>query len=466
MIELLGSCGFEEHHLESELLRVERAFNKLGITAEDIERAKQRLSKYYDTELNGVRKALRLCILDLVNLVLAKEDGKTKIVYGYMALIYRTLGPIFMSKSKEVHFAMPFQTAQTVLGCIFGKLSPILEIAEQKWLKSGKVAHCGNLKTVVGLIASDLIPKPDLIVTSGYLCDTAPKTGDLLHELYDIPICYQDTCQDRQFSEYPYANRVVDLFAKNLRRSVQEIQEAVGIEITDDLLWNVLKTLGRMGESQRKLWDLINTSDPLPISPTHEIIMSSLGRLSRGIDDMQEPIDAMDTLYEEIQERVNKGVGVVEKGAPRILATLPPHSSDPRLEHLICEVGISMVSMEQGLYPPDGRHSPPDAGKSDDPYREMALAILSSMASNTVGGRISVLIGTCKRLNVDGVLVRSHVACRHVAGDVILIKNAITKELGIPAMLLEWENFDPNVYNHEQYKRRLELFRNMLISRR
>jgi ribosomal protein S30 len=32
-------------------------------------------------------------------------------------------------------------------------------------------------------------------------------------------------------------------------------------------------------------------------------------------------------------------------------------------------------------------------------------------------------------------------------------------------LTLEWENFDPRVYNHEQYKRRLELFKVMLSSR-
>ena len=58
MIELLKLCGFEAHDIESELPRVEKAFTKLGITSEDIERGKQRLTKYYDMELKGVRKIL------------------------------------------------------------------------------------------------------------------------------------------------------------------------------------------------------------------------------------------------------------------------------------------------------------------------------------------------------------------------------------------------------------------------
>jgi len=44
MIELLKMCGFEADEAKSELPRIEKAFNKLGITAEDIERGKQRLT--------------------------------------------------------------------------------------------------------------------------------------------------------------------------------------------------------------------------------------------------------------------------------------------------------------------------------------------------------------------------------------------------------------------------------------
>ena len=85
MIELLKLCGFEADEIESELSRVEKAFNRLGITAGDIERGKQRLTKYYDMKLQGVRKGFGLCIRELVNTVLAREEGKRKILYGFMS---------------------------------------------------------------------------------------------------------------------------------------------------------------------------------------------------------------------------------------------------------------------------------------------------------------------------------------------------------------------------------------------
>ena len=83
MIELLKLCGYTEQEIESELPRVEKAFNKLGITDKEIERGKQRLTKYYDTELEGVRKIFRLCLRELVSALLVGEEGKKKIIYAF-----------------------------------------------------------------------------------------------------------------------------------------------------------------------------------------------------------------------------------------------------------------------------------------------------------------------------------------------------------------------------------------------
>jgi benzoyl-CoA reductase/2-hydroxyglutaryl-CoA dehydratase subunit BcrC/BadD/HgdB len=76
-----------------------------------------------------------------------------------------------------------------------------------------------------------------------------------------------------------------------------------------------------------------------------------------------------------------------------------------------------------------------------------------------------MIMEECRRLNVAGVLDRFHAGCRSVAGDAIIFEKAIKKELGIPVLLMEWENFDPRAYNHEQFKSRLEVFKTMLTGK-
>ena len=106
MIELLTLCGFDASEIESQLPRIEKAFNRLEITAGDIERGKQRLKKYYDIELQGIRQAIGLSIRDVVDTMLAREEGKKKVLYGFMAGGFEIIGSALVANSKDIHVAM------------------------------------------------------------------------------------------------------------------------------------------------------------------------------------------------------------------------------------------------------------------------------------------------------------------------------------------------------------------------
>jgi benzoyl-CoA reductase/2-hydroxyglutaryl-CoA dehydratase subunit BcrC/BadD/HgdB len=464
MIELLKLCGFTDSEIEVQLPRVEVAFNQFGINSQDIERGKQRLNKYYDMELPGVRRAVGLCIKELANLVLAREEGKRKIICGFMSPGFEVLGSALLSKSAEVHVADLFSSLQFVIGCVFDKMVPILEAAERKWLKSGKIAHCGNVKTLVGMIDLDLMPRPDLLVTSGQLCDTAPKTIDLIQELYGIPTYYYDSCQDREFRDYPDDGRLMAMAVKSLRRVALRVQEVVGFEITDDMVQEAIEARGGLSKAMKKIHGLMESGDPLPVSATHDALCHAVGTLPRGESDIGEPEAILNSIYEAMQDRVSKGVGAVEKGAPRILSINPHHMADPRLEHLLGEIGIAMVSSETGFFALHGERDP--AGKEPkDPYEKLSQALRTSLAQS-LSARAAIIVEVCRRLNVDGVLDKYHVGCRMGAADAMLLKDAITRQLGIPVLLMEWEGFDPRAYNEEQCRRRLELFKDVLISSR
>lgn len=467
MIELLKLCGFREHDIKSELPRVEKAFVRLGINARDIEQGKQRLTKYYDIQLEGVRKSLRLCVLELVNLVLARDEGKTKIIYCFMTPDFVKIQSAAVSRSKEVYAAQPTELFQLIYGCIFDKMVPVLEAAESRWLKAGAVAHCANVKAIAGLFALDLIPRPDLLVSSGFLCEVAPKTIDLLHELYDIPTSCLDTCGDREFREPPAAiGRTAGLAAKSMRKLTERVQELVGFEITDDMLREVLDAKGKLEGAVRRVQVLLEESDPIPISITHENIWRCLGgNLPLSIGDLSEATDAMNTLYEELQERVNKGLGVVPKGAPRVLTFCPSDYTDPRSGYLITQAGIAAVAKSFDFQATDEGGQPVQITAMKDPYEAISLKRQRSFVSLNLSARIATIIEGCRRLNVDGFMDRFHVGCRTVTGDAMMIKEALTTELGIPVLLIEWEDFDPRVFNHEEYKRRLEVFKTMMANR-
>jgi hypothetical protein len=455
MIEFLEMCGFKPEETASCLPRIEKAFAKCGIGTPEIKKGKERITRYYDINLEGVRGIFRLIILEFVNTILAREDGKKKIIFSFMAPGFEPIGSALASRSSEVFCANLCWSALVVLGSIFGRLVPVLEAAENRWLKAGGVAHCGNIKSLTGLFTLGILPKPDLLLTSGYSCEISPKNVDLLHEFHDIPAACYDTCQDKEIDDYMEASgRSITFAAKGLRSLVGRIGEIVGFDITDEMLWEAINARTRLNDATARLRKLIEESDPIPLSPTHDQLLIAINTLTLDYDGFPEAVNILDTLLEELEARASRGLGVMPKGAPRVLTILPPHHSDPRLEHLATEMGIALVASDFDFITPTD-----DA--PNDPYQVISMHLMSSLAAS-LSKRVQMIAEGCRRLNINGVLNRYHVGCRSVSGDAMIINNALTKELGIPALLMEWENFDPRAYKHEQYKQRLEVFKNMM----
>jgi benzoyl-CoA reductase/2-hydroxyglutaryl-CoA dehydratase subunit BcrC/BadD/HgdB len=238
----------------------------------------------------------------------------------------------------------------------------------------------------------------------------------------------------------------------SLRKFVAEIQDVVGFEITDDMLLEAISAANRLGEANRRFGELILGCRTLPVRPTTEMLV---GSYPAKMSDIPLVIDAMDTLYKEVRDRIDRGVNIVAPDAPRILTTQPLHATDPTLEHRLTEMGIAIVPASFG--PPSVEMI---AGEKD-PYVLMA-------GRGPVGGisaKIDMIVRSCRETGVDGLLDLYHAGCRTMVGDAIMIKQAVEREVGIPVLLMEWENFDSRIYSQEQYQW-LEIFKTMMADRR
>ncbi|MBN1631902.1 MAG: 2-hydroxyacyl-CoA dehydratase [Thermoleophilia bacterium] len=462
MRELLTLCGYEPQELEAESARVGRAFEMVGITEEDVVQAKERINTYFDLELAGVRKILGVILRDFTNIVLLREQPDVKVAFSFMAPGCQQLGSALMANFENVAWVNPNYTFMIVLGSMFGKLVPVYEASERLWLRSGGVAHCGMVKCGLGLLAADMVPKPVLAVTSGFLCETSSKTVGLIEDWYGIPGYYFDCWQDRELREYPYAKRSTSYYAKSLRRLSENVAEKLGVSVSDAMLWKTLNALKSYAAAKARVQELMRHSDPIPMRSVHISLLYALDEISFREEELARTIEALDTLHSELLERTRRGVGATPKGAPRVLGVLPCHHADPRWEHHANEAGLAIVAADFEFSSSQGVDG---AGvlDPDDPYDVMGQH-MHSAAQQILGGRIEIILDVCRRLHLDGVVNHYHVGCRYVAGDAITIKNVVTKELGIPVLTFEWDNFDPRSYNHEQYKANLETFLGMMAS--
>lgn len=460
MLELLELCGFDEQGKETQLPRMQEAFARLGITESDIQTAKERLRTYYDMDLKGVRRVMGTLLKDMTDTVLLRDEGARKVIHSCMAPGFEVLGTAINTNSEDVRLTYPNFTFMAVLGGMFGKFVPVLEAAERLWLRGGVMRHCGMVKTRVGLISLGLHPRPDLTVTTGYLCDTSPKSNEIMEEIFGIPAYCVDHTQDRQMADFPDASRATVLSARGMRRFSDIVRRETGFGTSDDMIWRALEARKPIGEAMDRVLELVRSSDPSPLASTHLNALAAFGRAPYKESDIPAVVEILDVLHRELQERVLRGVGAIPKGAPRILVLCPNHHSDPRFEHLADKMGLNIVASDFNLSSGEDRSG---AGITDpsDPYN-----VICQHPHGTPGqfleARILIVVEACRRLRIDGVIDHFHVGCRYMAGDTLAMRDAITRELNIPVLAFEWDNFDPRFYEEQELTTKLEIFRGMI----
>jgi hypothetical protein len=133
----------------------------------DIKRAEARINRYIWVESAGMLRILGIYMKDMIDLVLAEEEGKKTVYTSYPPV--REITALAALSSDNVVGACPEVLVITVMGFIFDKLNPYLEIAESLILKRG-ASFCSLLQARMGAIASGLIPQPSLLIPSGLLC--------------------------------------------------------------------------------------------------------------------------------------------------------------------------------------------------------------------------------------------------------------------------------------------------------
>ena len=450
---LLMLCGYELEDLERERHRIEKAFEKLEFTQDDLDRGEQRVKYYFDLELLSIRKMLRLWIKSLIDLVHAKEEGK-KVVYTCMPPFFHILGAL--AAHPDLYVTSPDITLAHTVGGIFGKVVPLLEIAEADILPAGS-AFCSPVQAKYGAIIKGMIPVPDLLVSSGFVCDQSPKVDELLGSKYGIPVVYSDGPNDADKINWPQvSDRRVQYMAHEYKDTLQKIEAVLGYRITEEQAQQAEMRIGKIAMQCDRVFDLIKEADP---TPTGFVNLGEVARVTKlGVNTTTisgDPEGLLDLFYTELQERVNNGIGSFAKGAPRV--GIDTFSSIPEPTKMIEEAGLAVVTDFTGLVTTkaDGI----DSGY--EKYWERGGEALLRYCGIAFAKRF---VQICRDWDLDGAILNYQIGCRDMCMGTLKMRELIMKELGIPVLLLESDNTDPRNSVSEATRNRIAAFAEVLKS--
>ena len=457
---LLKLCGFEDDEIKREKSRIDRAFRKLELGPEDMKKAERWVSENHDVELLGVRKLLRAWLMELIDLELAREEGKKIVYYGYPSIP----GPGMAIKAAadlagaDIYCGCPDVVLCHTLGQIFNKLSPVLEAGEQNGLPPGH-GLCALQQIRNGGLAKGIISVPDLVTGSSYYCDMGSKADELLHERYGHRAIYVDGSMDSRWGEYPdYQPERVEFLGAQLNKLFATVSEVLGVEVNTQAWDKSMDTSRALYSALGRLTRLM-TADPVPVSYVEAGLALQLTAGSTGRS-MTEGPQAVSILCDEVEKRVERGVGVVEKGAPTVLILIAPFS-DPSVIRMIENAGLAITT---GIYSvPPKKHPPTTYTTLGEIRAEREMRDGYYHSNFGIAKRVEEAVHDLK---VDGVLWGYIYNCRPLAETSHTVKKWVEENTGVPVLSLEIDAYDSRNYSAAALRTRVEAFAEMLRDRK
>jgi benzoyl-CoA reductase/2-hydroxyglutaryl-CoA dehydratase subunit BcrC/BadD/HgdB len=456
--ELLKICGFEPQEIDAQRARIEKAFQKLDLGPEDLEKAESWTRQNHDVALMGVRKILGLWLKELIDLVLAKEEGKSLVYFGFPT-IPGPAGAIAAS-SEKIFCTSPDTVLCYTMGQIFNKLNPILEAGEENGLPPGH-SLCSLQQIRVGGLAKGIIPVPDLVLTSSYYCDMGSKTDELLHERYGHPAVYVDGVMDSRWGEYPgYVPGRVKLLGAEIETIFENVKKVLGVEVNKEARNEGASRSRHVFGALNELVDLMMSADPQPISIVDVEVARRLTNGSTSSRIMNEGAKAIALLNQELKERIDNGIGVVEKGAPRTMIGVG-HFSDPSIMRMIENTGLCIAGSLFSIMSANVKKKTSFISGPILAEEEMRRGIYHSTY-----GLVNMAAEAVKESQIDGFIWGYIFNCRPNALSSHLLKQFVEEQVGIPTLSLEMDMYDSRSYSAAALRTRVETFADMLKSRK
>jgi len=308
---------------------------------------------------------------------------------------------------------------------------------------------CSFYRCAVGLDIENLLPRPDVIVSTSYLCDGAVKFFHNISRLYgceyyllDVP--YHNTEKARKY------------LASQLKELALFISDRQGRPFNPDRLVEALRLSNEAREYVLRINELRRVV-PCPLSGSdalgYVLDMEFFGFGSEA------GVRFFKTLYQELKAKADSGRGAVDEERHRLLwlHQIRPYYPNKIISHLE-EMGASVCFGEVNhVY-----WEPLDV---DNPFESLAAKIISNPGGGPLERRSNLTLELAERYGVNGVIHFSHWGCRQSCGGEYIVRDLMQKQ-GIPVLILNGDGADCRNYSEEQTKLRLDAFLEMLEARR
>jgi len=325
--------------------------------------------------------------------------------------------------------------------------------------------HCAFNKLKLGGQLLNIIPPASLHFSAGQYCDEAPKTEEAIERYFGERVFWCNRCQDEDYDDPPADERHLKYLSRSLDKAIQVFSDVIGTEVTKELVMQGILAGDEFAKQVANTMLLRVGADPSPIRIGSYGLVLFLPAAITGVNRIKEAEEALRVLYQEVRERVDRGDGVVERGAPRVMVSYTPSLSDPGQAKAMEDAGLNVACAEDfcAVALAEGRQEI----VYTDPSDIIAAVFLHGSVMIKPTWRIESMVKAYRKANLDGIIMLPHHSCRLLSTDCHFVRDGLKKELGdIPVSILETDLCDARYHNTKQAITRIESFAEMVRSAR
>lgn len=279
-------------------------------------------------------------------------------------------------------------------------------------------------------------------------CDGKKKAWEILNQ--EVPVHVMDLPQMKRAKD-------VQAWKEEINLLMAKVEEFTGNKVQPEVLADKIHLIN---EKRKALSRLYNTrkNSPVPISGKDALLITQIA----FYDDPARFTAQLNALCDELDKRVQEGIGVLEAGRPRILITGTPMAiPNWKLHHVIESLGSPVVAEELCTGVRYFENPVDESGSTlEEQLQNLANRYMNiNCACFTPNpGRIDDILRLVKEYKVDGVIDCSLQFCGLYSTEGYLVQQALKKE-GIPVLHIET---DYSEQDFEQIRTRVEAFLEML----
>jgi len=318
---------------------------------------------------------------------------------------------------------------------------------------------CSYFRTVIGSISKGEsvlkhnFPKPDMLLVTTGNCDPHLKWFQHLSEYYDCPLFVLDVPYNKSGSGYQDMEpEYVDYYVKQLRELIAFLEKHSGKTMKME---NLEQAVARSDQAGGLWQEILNYRKNVPTPMSAADAFSAIYLLVSDAG-TQTAVDFFTKVRDEIKSRVNLGIGVVHAEKFRLFWDWLP---------MWYNMGLFNYFEEHGAVFPAEYFNLKWACRMDSkkPLESLARKYMSITWGNSpLALKKNIVYKAIKDYQIDGVVLHSNWSCRAYCIGQMDLKNDISKELNIPALLFDSDMADWRCYAEEQLKTRIDAFLELL----